>query len=169
MTVTFYNENHDRKTYPKTPVDGVIKTATFFKGETDILNPVLEIAYDVSIKTKNYVYINDWNRYYFIDKFTTAGQRLFIHCSPDPLKTFWDLVMNCNGYVARQNNLWKTDTQVFHRDNFINNKLPDHFLPMQADSEIMIVGENTPETGNFIPICDDVTDGTWVLLINGGA
>ena len=81
----------------------------------DYLNPTFIIGTDPDtmeqIRKSNYLYVERWKRYYFIDNYTfETGSRLLIKCYCDVLHTFKDDILNttctvdrnekkCNGYI----------------------------------------------------------------------
>ena len=76
------------------------------KAKTSILTPV--ILMEGSIPTTcNYMYIAQFDRYYFIDDVVSAGNDLFeISGRVDVLKTYAAQIRGCSGIVARQQNNW---------------------------------------------------------------
>lgn len=107
MIVHFHKIADDRKIVDKA-IDSttLVKTcnSVHYKDDVDILNPVLEIAYDASLTTANYVYVPDWCRYYYINNITTGMQRLFFECHVDVLKTYSTDIKKLNCVIARQEN-----------------------------------------------------------------
>ena len=63
----------------------------------------LVITYESnSIPNFNYVYIPIFNRYYFVDDITSANYSLWtLALSVDPLMTYKEAIINCNGFVDR--------------------------------------------------------------------
>lgn len=63
----------------------------------------LVITYESkSIPNFNYVYIPIFNRYYFVDDITSENYSLWtLALSVDPLMTYKEAILNCNGFVDR--------------------------------------------------------------------
>lgn len=63
----------------------------------------LVITYESkSIPNFNYVYIPIFNRYYFVDDITSENYSLWtLALSVDPLMTYKEAIINCNGFVDR--------------------------------------------------------------------
>ena len=102
MTVTFYTNTSDNRALSKSITQLKSVTATV-KGECDILNPELEVSYFSEVSGANYMYISEWNRYYFIDRISlTHGQRAIIHGHVDVLSTYKDDILDCAAVVCRQ-------------------------------------------------------------------
>ena len=104
MTITFYRITDDKKQVSKTlnsttkikDSTGVIKT------DCSVMEPRLEMSYDVALITANYMYIPDFGRYYFIDRIDTGAQRLFIQGHIDVLQTYSEQIRDLYCVVARQ-------------------------------------------------------------------
>ena len=109
MTVKFYSISDDRKVVDKSLIDSgvnanLLKTCSsvHYKDDVDILNPILEIAYDALLTSANYVYVQDWGRYYYINDITTGMNRLFFKCHVDVLKTYSSDIKQLQCIVERQ-------------------------------------------------------------------
>lgn len=103
------------------------------KGESSILSPSFTIS-DISDSTAsklNYIYIPDWNRYYYInDIVAILGNGYEISCYVDVLKTYSSQIKSLNGFVRRQEfeyNDYIPDTKIPARDtrNFTFLKVGD--------------------------------------------
>lgn len=104
MTITFYSIKNDRIEVSK-KVDSTtkIKEATaHYKDDTDVLDPVFEVEYDALLVNCNYIYVSDWNRYYFVNGITTGAHRLYFHCHVDVLQTYKTDLLELTCVIARQ-------------------------------------------------------------------
>lgn len=75
------------------------------KGECSILSPIFSITgmSDGTVAKFNYVYIPDWNRYYYVDDINAEiGRGFEISCHVDVLQTYASQIRNLNGFVRRQ-------------------------------------------------------------------
>lgn len=75
---------------------------------TDILKPVVELAHIPieEITTANFMYIPDFNRYYFIDNIELRNNgNVFISGSVDVLMSYMDGILNLKGTVKRAESL----------------------------------------------------------------
>lgn len=88
MTIKFYKISDDRKKVSKTLGTAVASLSGSLKADTSILHPVIEVAYNSSILTANYMYIDAFARYYFIGDIKVGAQRLFVPGDVDVLKTY---------------------------------------------------------------------------------
>ena len=104
MTITLYKIPDDKRQVDKTlnSTTNLGDLTAHFKEDTDILNPVLEIAYNAIYTSANYVYISDWNRWYFITGMETGAQRLYLRCHVDVLYTYKDQIRALSCVIARQ-------------------------------------------------------------------
>ena len=76
------------------------------KEQTSILAPVIKIDGDIPLSC-NYMYIPDFNRYYFIDNISSVTSKIFeISGHVDVLKTYENEIRGCTGIIARQENTW---------------------------------------------------------------
>ena len=72
------------------------------RGECSILNPEVELALDTIPADANYMYIEDFGRYYFIDEIVSVRTGLVrIRGTVDPLTSFATQLRQCSGIVKR--------------------------------------------------------------------
>lgn len=108
MTITVYKISDDRRVVNKTLGTAVATLTAIFKNDADILNPVLEVAYNARVLTANYLYIDTLQRYYYIKNIKLDRQRLFLECEVDVLKTYYNEIKNLSCVVSRQENNFNT-------------------------------------------------------------
>lgn len=75
--------------------------------ETDIVDPQINIEYSGTLTNTNYMYIEEFHRYYFITKIEsirTGLWRVYAHC--DVLKTYSQAILGTECVVARSQNLY---------------------------------------------------------------
>ena len=104
MTVTLYTIKDDRKKLEKTlnAANTIATITAHYKQDTDVLEPVFELAYNASYVTCNYIYVADWNRYYFVEKPITGSQRLYFKCKVDVLQSYATDIKKLDCIIARQ-------------------------------------------------------------------
>lgn len=169
MTVQFYNTSDDTRVINKTLDDEIEIKGIRFKDDTNILQPILDLAYDERLFSKNYCHIGLLHRYYFIKDITTTNNRLYVHCEVDVLKTYESAIKSTNAFVVRQGRTSISEDDK--ADVLANALIPDDTYPVQANRVVSIIGENDPENGNFGKLWNDDDASkkpTLVLLINGG-
>ena len=101
MTVTFYKTNDDPRKLNKT-LTSISTYKISLKDENNILNPTLLFA-TLSIPAgTNYLYIKEFNRYYFITNTKIISNTLSeISCKVDVLYTYRDTI-NASTVVAER-------------------------------------------------------------------
>lgn len=112
MTLYLYKISNDRRVMSKTlNVDTLLGSITaHIKGDTDIMNPVFEIAYSADYMDANYIYCPDWHRYYFIkEPPTVSQQRLILNCHEDVLMSHKSDIKELECMVERAEESSKTD------------------------------------------------------------
>ena len=100
MLATFYNIKKERNS-TALPSDGE-SVEIYLKDECSIINPTIRIKKDV--KKFNYMYIEPFKRYYFIDSITFGVDKLYIiKGSVDVLATYRESILSSSQYVERAN------------------------------------------------------------------
>lgn len=124
MTVILYNNYSDPDELTKVLDEGKSVTAEI-KGACSVDNPNLILDYDgVDF---NYMYIQEFGRYYDVDNRTvTTGGRVIVSGSSDPLYSFADALKQMTVYVARTENAGDRN-------------------PLIIDNMIPLITENTVE------------------------
>ena len=93
------------------------------KENTSIINPILKISKLKvnTIKKLNYLYLPDFNRYYFVnDIIECTGNILELHCKVDVLFSYKDDIRGITALILRQeniNNPYIEDSQLLVRNN----------------------------------------------------
>lgn len=105
MNITPYVNSSDNRVVNKT-LSAIYLTPSDikFKGEVNIMSPVIEMAYDAGLLTCNYVYIDTLARYYYVTKIITGGQRLTMECKCDVLQTYASEIEGFSAILARCEN-----------------------------------------------------------------
>lgn len=90
-----------------------------FRDNIDLINPTFEIEYP-EVPTFNYVFLNMFGRYYFVDSIECVRNGLYrIYCSIDVLMSYNEQLPDLQVYVTRQENTY-------------NEYLPDEKLPSNS-------------------------------------
>lgn len=96
------------------PVEKIGKTlsaglnfSVTLKDDTSILNPVLLLASPTPITNYNYMYIQDFNRYYFIDDIRSVRNGQWeVSAHVDVLQTYANAILSNTAVIKRQKNLY---------------------------------------------------------------
>lgn len=131
MTITFYKFTGLRNSFPKSLGNGTTVTGTL-KNECDLLNPII-VFNGIELKEYNYCYINEFNKYYFIENFSIITNELLeISLHIDVLQTYSQQLLNCYCVVSRSSSDY-------------NEMLVDTVLPIINDGVEKIVADvNVP-------------------------
>lgn len=146
MNITLYKQTKDRDIIEKKLTNAFNFTA-YARKEFDIENPVITVESNVADITKyNYVYIEDYHRYYFINKHRALRTGLYeLDCEEDYLYTWKESVYSWTVELERAQYDWNL-----------------YF----KDSEMMCIeghNLNVLEFPNSLP-----TTKHNILIVNGG-
>lgn len=157
MNLTFYNNTSDPRTVYKSITQitsGDYPDSVVVTGNMSILNPVLSLKYDDSIARSNFVFIDEWGRYYNVDNISVdRGKRMLLTLSVDVLYTYRNSIVNCVGNCIRNEGLGI---------GFV----PDTMIPIDPCTEFV-----TSEyfSASDIDETSQMGDYYYVLTLKGGA
>ena len=147
MTVTFYN-NYSKNNVVNKVIDNYVQyDEIVFKEPCSIIAPHIILSYRADVATKNYCYIPDLNRYYYITDVTLLeGQRLEATLVCDVLMSFKELILNSTQTVIRAEETGRT---------YINDTsypiLPQTKTEIiRMDSDLLNVNQLTENSINYI-------------------
>ena len=127
MQVVLYVNKSDKRKLEKELIE-VANIDCKIKDDCSILNPTLIIKID-SVDY-NYVYIPEFNRYYYIDDIITLNSRLKeISCSVDVRQSYREQLRNTSAIIARN-------------ERYYNQYIPDNMIG--ADSRIEVTAKKFP-------------------------
>lgn len=129
MQVVLYVNKSDKRKLEKELIE-VANIDCKIKDDCSILNPTLIIQID-SV-AYNYVYIPEFNRYYYIDDIVTLNSRLKeISCSVDVRQSYREQLRNTPAIIARN-------------ERYYNQYIPDNMIG--ADSRIEVTAKKFPSS-----------------------
>lgn len=103
MTVKFYTITDDPRVVDKTVSSAVLTlTGVHVKGECSTLEPEFELAYNSSLMTCNYMYVEEWGLYYFIRDRKVSAQRMILITKEDVLMCYSSGLKSCKAIIRRQ-------------------------------------------------------------------
>lgn len=114
MQITLYKNDNDKRKLVKN-ITSPLNVEVLIKESCDVLNPQIELAYFDTFSQYNYLYIPEWNRYYFINSTNvTLGQMIILNCSIDVLMSWQSQIKTLGGITSRMtgNNILVGDTQM---------------------------------------------------------
>lgn len=173
MLIRVYMCEDDEKTVNKTlHSTGYVIDNVRLKDDTSLLKPKFVLAFHDTVFspdreiTNNYIYCQQWKRYYFIRDIIYSSQSVILDCEIDPLMSHSTELLEQEMFVARQANQSYTPQDGESPKSLGNILLPDDFIPVQANRQLCLVGDGSRKYTNFDAI-NDLTDGNFVLLVNG--
>ena len=104
-SATFYINTSDDRRVDKS-LSTVSVASVSYKDDTSVVTPVLKVLPFSNLFKANYVYLSDFDRYYFIREITTSAQYVYITLECDVLYTYRTQIRKCNAVVRRQQNLF---------------------------------------------------------------
>lgn len=102
MTIFLYKTQDENNKLNKNLTQIATLNGTL-RSECSIINPVLDIQADFI--QGNYIYINEFKRYYFIDEIISLKNGYWeVHCSVDVLMSYKNNILQLKGVVSRSSN-----------------------------------------------------------------
>lgn len=141
MTVDFYNMKLKKNELNKVLNTPIVKACSVKDGIT-LEDPVLYLGYDATLLTYNYVYIPDFQRYYFVTGREIDGQTMYISLHVDVLTSFKNDILASTGTATRS--------------NFYNKNIPDKMVAS-------LPGENI----QYRTLSSAFSGETYVLILGG--
>ena len=101
MVIKLLTCNDDKRKLKKTFTDRKVYDNANLKENTSVFEPIFIIR--TTILKFNYVFCEDWGKYYFVTNITkTMGGLIEISCREDVLATYSNELKKRSGYVVRQ-------------------------------------------------------------------
>lgn len=101
MNVTFYKISDDPRVINKTLGSGTSATCDVY-GDCSRSTPSILVQYNSAFSTCNYMYIDEFERYYFVQNITLqAGNRCLVTGVVDPLTSFADTILAEDYLISR--------------------------------------------------------------------
>ena len=142
----------------KTPTTIGVEYQCVLKDNTGLINPVFRFKYSLNenIGQYNFMYIDAFDRFYFIDNWEWSAGEWVAYCSPDPMGTYKEEIKTLRATIERCSNatyqnrtipdpLSIVSPGVNVQQSEINAQLGD-FANDPADGGFFIVGINNGES-----------------------
>ena len=142
MNIRLYNMAYNPIKVDKSIPVSYTEKSIDFKGDMNILDISFELGYDNALLNKNYAYIPDLGRYYFIKPIGIIGHRIVFSGHCDVLKS-WSSSIKGSKCTAT-------------RSNFKNNTIPDNMYLEIPQEKITYRKLSTALSGN-----------TYICIIGG--
>ena len=107
ITINLYNVSDDNEKVDKTLGTAKSFTNCSIKEQTDVTNITLRIQMTDNLSGYNYAYVDEYGRYYFIDKIETTPTGYWVlSCRCDVLMSFKADILALTGTVTRSESLY---------------------------------------------------------------
>ena len=107
MDVITYTTTDEAEKVTKTLTNAATYTNVTMKDPTDTVHPVVTIQTGANLSSVNYMRIERYGRYYFVEKPVAVKNGVWeLHCTSDPLMSFKDSLLNVSGTVTRSEVLY---------------------------------------------------------------
>ena len=107
MDVITYTTTDEAEKVTKTLTNAATYTNVTMKDPTDTVHPVVTIQTTANLSSVNYMRIERYGRYYFVEKPIAVKNGVWeLHCTSDPLMSFKDSLFNVSGTVTRSETLF---------------------------------------------------------------
>lgn len=102
FTMYFYKSTAEKNRMDKSAyLTEIIQSTGTLRRATSIISPEFEFIYN-KVPDFNYVYIPNFNRYYFIDNIVSLRNNVWtLSLSVDVLMSFKEQIKECDGFIAR--------------------------------------------------------------------
>lgn len=102
FTMYFYKSKAEKNRMDKSAyLTEIIQSTGTLRRATSIISPEFEFIYN-KVPDFNYVYIPNFNRYYFIDNIVSLRNNVWtLSLSVDVLMSFKEQIKECDGFIAR--------------------------------------------------------------------
>ena len=121
MQITLYKVSDENNKIDKMLLSGFTMTGSL-KEESNVLRPTILINAD-NPTSYNYMYIDDFKRYYYIKEMTSIRTGLWrLTCEVDVLKTYASQIKNLQVIIDKQSNVSLSDKYINDGDLVCENK-----------------------------------------------
>lgn len=143
FTMYFYKSTAEKNRMDKSAyLTEIIQSTGTLRRATSIISPEFEFIYN-KVPDFNYVYIPNFNRYYFIDNIVSLRNNVWtLSLSVDVLMSFKEQIKECNGFIAR--------------NEFEFN---DYLIDNRRSTQVNVVREIKPFTQSAMSV--DMDDGDF--------
>ena len=102
MIAQFYNCYSDTRYINKQLENGLIVYNVIVKQPCNIINPLLVMKYDTDVLNRNYCYLPEFNRYYYVaDKVVAKGKRIIVSLQVDVLMSYKNEILQSYQLITR--------------------------------------------------------------------
>ena len=107
MDVITYTTTDEAEKVTKTLTNAATYSNVTMKDPTDTVHPVITIQTTANLSSVNYMRIERYGRYYFVEKPIAVKNGVWeLHCTSDPLMSFKNSLLSVSGTVTRSETLF---------------------------------------------------------------
>lgn len=145
FNIVFYT-NKSRTNERVKDLDEIMTLTGTLRAECSIVDPVIMIESTRNLKKCNYMYIENFGRYYFIKNVIHVRQGLYeIHAHCDVLSSSGDALLDCVGIIRRQQNNWNLYLddgafKVYSNPNVVQKAFPSGFSTSNLTYILAVAG-----------------------------
>lgn len=144
MNISLYRTSSDKRTLNKALSLKATKSAVL-KDNNSVTHPYLVVETFEGWEDCNYLYIDDFERYYFIDdKKPMIGNKIALTCSVDVLMSFRTQLLSLSCIIDKQQNLSQANK---YRDD------GSYVLLNTVNDTIINFSNGFNENGTYVLIC----------------
>ena len=143
----FYIMSEDYRTIPKNLNNKITTENLIIKSDCDIHNPTLELEYNINIIKSNYVFISEFNKFYFItDKVVSPAGKLIITCHIDVLQTYYTYILGSKQLISRQEQQYSK----YQSDNLLPLSVEKNLYLIPFSDNELNISKATQNNMNFV-------------------
>lgn len=106
MTITVYTNYSEPNVVDKQLVQGQTLTGTL-RDSSSVISPTVRIEADSSILNVNYLWIEEFHRFYFVGDIVSVVNNIWdLYCHVDVLSTYKTQIRKLSAVLARQENIY---------------------------------------------------------------
>ena len=131
MDVITYTTTDEAEKVTKTLTNAATYENVTMKDPTDTVHPVVTIQTTANLSSVNYMRIERYGRYYFVEKPIAVKNGVWeLHCTSDPLMSFKDSLLNVSGTVTRSETLFNAylndpEYKAYAYSNIVTKQFPN--------------------------------------------
>lgn len=114
MQAILYNNKSDSR-YLNKNITQIHRVTIYFKDNTKQTNPIFKLSGDYSLENINYIYVEDLNKYYYVEDVEYSKQYIYLYCHVDVLMTYRENLKKLNAIIKRNEynfNLYQNDERM---------------------------------------------------------
>lgn len=142
MTITLYQNSSDERVIDKVLSNNLQYENVQIVEPSNVMTPRLKLSVGTNVLTTyNYIYIDTFERYYYIEDMTMENGFVYLNCRVDVLKSFSDDIKNCRCVTNRQENKYNLylNDEKFSALQYQTQQILRFESPFKKTSEFVLV------------------------------